>query len=840
MLLGEPHTLRRTVTLLPDLASSFAHDLGRHGERPAVLDAATGVELSYIDLQHRIDRIADRLRSETRRLVLLEAANSVDHLATYLAARQLDHPVLLAPGGRHAAVRDLVDAYDPDVVVSGPDAAIDERRRAGAHDLHPDLALLLSTSGSTGSAKVVRLSHANLQTNADAIALALGIRSDDRAITSLPMAYCYGLSVVHSHLTRGASLLLSDASVVDEAFWTAFRRHGATTFAGVPHTFELLERIGFDGLDIPSLRYVTQAGGRLAPELVRRYAELGRRRGWDLHVMYGQTEATARMACLPPHLAADRPSSVGRAIPGGSFDLDLDAGDGTGEVGELVYRGPNVMLGYAHGPADLAEGRVVHELRTGDLARVDADGLFEVVGRRHRFVKPFGLRIDLDGVERSLRARGIDALVAGDDRRIVVAATTGDASTHVQDLTGLPAVAVDVHLVGALPRLGNGKPDHAAVLELSQAARPRPQTRTSPVRDLFREVLRVDDVGDDDTFATVGGDSLSYVELSVRLEELLGAVPDDWPARTVGDLERVRGDGTAPGRSPLVRAVDTTIALRAGAVGLIVATHAGLTDLRGGAHLLLAIAGWNFARFQVPASPNRLARSVGRILGPTLTWLAVLLLVTDDYELHNLLLLHSQIGAEPWDERWRYWFVEALVPILVVAGALVCVPAVRRLERRRPFELPAALTLAALAATLPFDGDRIIHRPQTIAWVFALGWTAQRAVTTQQRVAVSLLALAGAQLFFADPERKGVVVVGLLVLLWVRSVPLPTPLHRVAGWIAAASLWTYLVHWQVYPTVVEHLTPAAATVASLVAGIAVHAAWSAVGRRRNTAARRTG
>ena len=201
----------------------------------------------------------------------------------------------------------------------------------------------------------MRLSHGNLEANAAAIASYLALDADDRAAMTLPLHYCYGLSVLHSHLSCGAGVALTDRSVVDPCFWDLFRSQRCTSFAGVPHTFELLDRIGFDRLALPTLRYVTQAGGRLDPDTVRRYAGLGARDGWDLVVMYGQTEATARMAYLPPHLAATRPEAIGVPIPGGSFEIDpSDAGDP--DEGELVYRGPNVMLGYASSRRDLALG----------------------------------------------------------------------------------------------------------------------------------------------------------------------------------------------------------------------------------------------------------------------------------------------------------------------------------------------------------------------------------------------------------------------------------------------------------------------------------------------------
>ena len=276
----------------------------------------------------------------------------------------------------------------------------------------------MATSGSSGSPRLVRLSRASLEANAAAIADCLDVQPTDRAVTTLPLHYCYGLSIVHSNLLAGAALVLTDASVTDAGFWTLVREHRATSLHGVPHTFSLLDRVGFADMDLPHLRYLTQAGGRLDPARVRRWASLGDRRGWRFVVMYGATEATARMAYLPPGLAASSPEATGIAIPGGRLRIDDPDDDG---VGEIVYAGPNVMLGYAHSPADLAHGRSVTELRTGDLGRLRPDGLLQVTGRLSRFVKPFGVRVDLDATESLLLEQGIAAAVTGDDTRLVVA-----------------------------------------------------------------------------------------------------------------------------------------------------------------------------------------------------------------------------------------------------------------------------------------------------------------------------------------------------------------------------------------------------------------------------------
>ncbi|MEO7836049.1 MAG: non-ribosomal peptide synthetase, partial [Acidimicrobiales bacterium] len=585
---------------------SFAADLASYGGRVALVTAAG--TLTYAELDERVDAVTRRLGTR-RRLVLLEGANAVEPLVAYLAALRGGHPVLLAPAHNEAASLTAETAYDPDVVISAADGwEIAERRTGSAHDLHPDLALLLSTSGSTGSSKLVRLSGRNLQANAESIASYLEISGRDRAATTLPMQYCYGLSVIHSHLLRGAGLVLTDLSVVDRCFWDLFTAAEATSFAGVPHTFDLLDRVHFDTMSVPSLRYVTQAGGRLHPAEVRRFAELGARRGWRLFVMYGQTEATARMAYLPPEHAAIHPGVIGMAIPGGTLDIDRPDGDG---VGELVYRGPNVMMGYAEGARDLGLGARVEALHTGDLARRTPEGFFELAGRRSRFVKLLGLRIDLDEVERVLAERGVAGMCTGDDEKMTVGvdavADAAEVARLVADHAGLPPFLVRVVTLPELPRLDNGKPDYpqlralAAEGEGAAGAPPRPAVKDEPdhvcaVQAAFIAVLGVP-AGADDSFVSLGGDSLSYVEMSLRLEHALGTLPSDWHTTPAGRLVP-----TTRRRPRHTRQVETSVFVRAVAIALVVGTHAKLWNVTGGAHTLLAVAGFNVARFQLRAT----------------------------------------------------------------------------------------------------------------------------------------------------------------------------------------------------------------------------------------------
>lgn len=262
----------------------FAGGLADYGETPAII--TDRVTVTYRELAERVDEFGRQLGTG-RRLVAPAASNDVESVVAYLAALVGGHPLILLPDDKPSALEALVAAYDPDVVLRPANGEISlvERRLGSRHELHPDLALLLSTSGSTGSPKLVRLSHANLQANAESIASYLGITARDRAATTLPMSYCYGLSVINSHLLRGATLVLTGLSVVDPCFWGLFRQQHCTSFAAVPFTFDLLDRVGFGDMDLPRLRYITQAGGRLASDQVRRYAQLGGREGWELFVM---------------------------------------------------------------------------------------------------------------------------------------------------------------------------------------------------------------------------------------------------------------------------------------------------------------------------------------------------------------------------------------------------------------------------------------------------------------------------------------------------------------------------------------------------------------------------
>ncbi len=253
---------------------------------------------------------------------------------------------------------------------------------------NPDLALLLATSGSTGDAKFVRLSRTNLLANARSIAQYLDITDSETAAQSLPMHYSYGLSIVNSHLVSGASVAFTSHSFIRPEFWRMVDACGCTSFAGVPYMYEMLNRLRISPTERRTVRTMTQAGGHLKVDLALQFHSAARRAGARLFVMYGQTEATARMAYVPPDRLEEKPGSIGVAIPGG--ELWLEPVDGEPAVRQLYYRGPNVMMGYASGPADLARSAELGGiLATGDLGECDHDGFYRITGRLARFAKLF-------------------------------------------------------------------------------------------------------------------------------------------------------------------------------------------------------------------------------------------------------------------------------------------------------------------------------------------------------------------------------------------------------------------------------------------------------------------
>ncbi len=440
-------------------------DLRRFANSVAVVTADR--EVSYAELDEIARTQSKALRAED--LVAIVGSNTFGAFSAYVACQWFGCPVLLVDAQLdRSRVEKIFDQYQVSVAYTGEW----NRLRTVGPMLHPELALLLSTSGSTGDPKFVRLSRSAMLANAQSIVEYLHLSAKDRSITSLPFHYSYGLSVVHSHLLVGGSIVVADMPVTQREFWEVVKTRGVSNIAGVPVMYDWMRRLRIERMELPSLRMLTQAGGRLSPDSVRWWAEMADKRGWEFFVMYGQTEATARMGYLPPKFAVSRPDSIGLPIPGGAFTLIDDAGQQIMESereGELVYTGANVMMGYAVEAADLALGdELGGVLHTGDLAVRDFEGIYRIVGRKSRFLKVFGKRLSLDHLERLLADRGLVAVVTGRDDCVVVVAGdaqgAGAAASAVAELTGVHRSVINSFAMIETPRTSSGKVNYAEII----------------------------------------------------------------------------------------------------------------------------------------------------------------------------------------------------------------------------------------------------------------------------------------------------------------------------------------------------------------------------------------
>lgn len=326
-------------------------------------------------------------------------------------------------------------------------------------------AAIFFTSGSTGEPKGVTLSHTNLLANAESIIEYLQITADDRALGLLPFYHAFGNSVLQTHLLRGAAIVLGGSLLFPETILDAIRDAAVTSLSGVPDVFRtLLSRSSLGQSSLPTLKTVAIAGGRLDPDQTQvlefRVAPA------KVFVMYGQTEATARLSYLPPEFLEERYGSIGRGIPGVELQVVDDAGEpvAPGETGEIRARGPNVMLGYWQDPEGTATALRGGWLMTGDLATIDADGFVYPQGRRSGLVKIAGFRVHPSELEEFVRREaGVLDVVAlpfettdtGTRLALFVQPWGDDGNVTAESLRGLCVAGLPRHLV----------PEHIEVLK---------------------------------------------------------------------------------------------------------------------------------------------------------------------------------------------------------------------------------------------------------------------------------------------------------------------------------------------------------------------------------------
>jgi acyl-coenzyme A synthetase/AMP-(fatty) acid ligase len=456
-------------------------DLLKFENNTAIIDES-GLKVTYGEL----NKIGEEIRNAMggRCLVVSLCRNSIGSATGYISfINNGIVPIMLNAHLEKDLRKNLIDTYaskyiwlptdmkgefsELRVVCSIFDYTLLETEYDINYPLNDELALLLTTSGSTGSPKFVRQSYDNIKANTDSIIEYLRLDETERPITTLPMNYTYGLSIINSHIMVGATLLITDKSLMQKEFWNFFKDNGATSFGGVPYTYEILKKLRFMTMDLPTLRTMTQAGGKLTPELHEEFAKYAAESGRNFVVMYGQCEATARMGYLPADKAVAKKGSMGIAIPGGRFKLiDVTCEPITEPfvTGELVYEGANVTLGYAECGDDLAKGDERGGiLQTGDMAQFDEEGYYYIVGRKKRFLKIYGNRVNLDEIDRMIKGQfdGLDCASTGVDDNMCIFITDDRLSEEVLKFvaskTGLNPTAFMIKFIDEIPKNDAGK-----------------------------------------------------------------------------------------------------------------------------------------------------------------------------------------------------------------------------------------------------------------------------------------------------------------------------------------------------------------------------------------------
>ena len=469
-------------------------DFKKYAENTAV-ETEKGLKMTYAELEKNSTYVTACM--EPRKLTFCLCENTIGSFGGYVGLMNANMPTVLLDGSKDMEIIvSLIEHYEPQYVwcpahrkdelikshtdstditeISSYEDYVMLKLPSRDYDIHPDVLLCLTTSGTTGSPKLVKLTEKNLKSNADAIAEYLKITSSERAITSLPMYYSFGMSVINSHLIKGATLLLTDKAVIQREFLNFLKEGKATSIAGVPYTYEMLRRLRFLKMDLPELKTMIQAGGKLNANIVKEYVEAAQASGKEFIVMYGQTEAAPRMSYLPFDKALEKYASIGIAIPGGKLsvrdvnDLEITTTD---TDGELIYEGPNVCMGYAECIEDLAKGDENHGvLHTGDVARFDSDGYFYITGRMKRFVKVWGNRCNLDATEQLVKAITTSCACVGVDDKITIFVTKEGLESQVKDYlvekTGLNVRAFEVRVVEEIPTLPSGKLDYQTMQKM--------------------------------------------------------------------------------------------------------------------------------------------------------------------------------------------------------------------------------------------------------------------------------------------------------------------------------------------------------------------------------------
>ena len=821
----------------------FWNEFEKYQERPALVEGPRVV--TYTELDRLCSDFSSRLVRE-KSLVLIESDNSVESITAFYGALRKGHAAVFCEKGNRRLKENLEAAFSPRYCYEEGNDGWQLRVNDGEDGqvLHENLALLICTSGSTGSPKCARISWENITANTASIVSFLEISEDDRCLLLLPAFYCYGLSIINTHLASGACLHVRGPSAESCGFVPYLKDHEITSFSGVPHTFEMLERTGFRRERFSRLRCIAQAGGRLREKLVADYGRWARLNTTSFFVMYGQAEATARIAYLPASMVEEHPDCIGFPVPGGKVTI-VDHNDkeitAPGRQGELVYEGPNVMMGYASSQEDLPAGREISCLKTGDVAEKTADGLLRITGRLRRFCKIYGRRCNLDEMETVLRV--VDptvACVSDDDKLFVVSERNRD--TELVEIIGkqfgIAPIQILTHHYDETPLLGSGKIDYEQIqCDFRQQRSVTEKDPDQPARErliaLFSRVFPAAGISGRDSFFALGGDSLSYVAASMDIERVLGRLPAGWERMSINELAEMKVQQERSARGT----VETGIVLRALAILFIVLQHNDLF-LGGGAVILMLVAGRNFSRFHLEnIAGGRILPMCSSVITNILIpyWLILIGWNLTRYlyrgehaaSLSKFLLAGNYFYQVDW---WPFptWFVQVLIHAIAVVSVPLLFVSIRRMVKER-LQLYLLLLLAAALGYRFLDGALLMElfptrfadqRTAWELWIFLFGMCIYYLDSDRQRLYCSLALPVCTLLFWHGFWSRTVALcLGGLLLIWKDDLQVPRMLMSSIKILGSASLYIYMTHLIGFTPAFDLLGPPGRALVGIVQGV---------------------
>ena len=397
-------------------------------------------DLSYKQVLTETNKIKKKIKDKS--LILIVSENSLGSLLAYIFCIINNHvAIIIDSKTTKQNIIKIFKNYQPNFVFLSKkrklslkkicsekytffDQSLMKNQINKKKKLNNNLSLLLSTSGSMGSIKFVKLSRNNIKHNTDSIISYLKINSKDSAITNLPISYSYMLSVINTHFEAGASIVISKYSLIQKEFWKILKNSKVTSFNGVPYTYEMLTRIGLKNIKINTLKYLTHAGGKLEKNKLKEIINFCKKNNLKFFSMYGQTEASPRISYLKPEFSKKKIGSIGKGIPGTKIYIINNTGKKIlkpFEEGEIICEGKNVFIGYSKNYKDLKNANEEdYKLKTGDLGFFDKNGFFYITSRISKIAKIFGNRVDLGALETLMSQKGYKVACLSDNKKVFI------------------------------------------------------------------------------------------------------------------------------------------------------------------------------------------------------------------------------------------------------------------------------------------------------------------------------------------------------------------------------------------------------------------------------------